>query len=62
MLNPTAAGANSRQRGMIGFGNVINQIHRDAVRQGFQFTIMVVGMFLHKSYSLSLLVQRSSHC
>jgi len=30
----------------VGFANLPNQVHRKSVRKGFQFTCMVVGMYL----------------
>lgn len=32
--------------GYVGFANLPNQVHRKSVRKGFQFTAMVVGLFL----------------
>jgi septin 7 len=33
--------------GYVGFANLPNQWHRKSVRKGFNFNVMVVGMFWH---------------
>lgn len=37
--------------GYVGFANIPNQVHRKAIKRGFEFTLMVVGKqnyFLHR--------------
>jgi len=33
--------------GYVGFANLPNQVHRKSVKKGFEFTLMVVGEFVH---------------
>ena len=35
--------------GYVGFANLPNQWHRKSVRKGFNFNVMVVGMFIYSS-------------
>lgn len=37
--------------GYVGFANLPNQWHRKSVRKGFNFNVMVVGMFTEKRAS-----------
>jgi septin 7 len=37
--------------GYVGFANLPNQWHRKSVRKGFNFNVMVVGMFSHQNMS-----------
>lgn len=30
----------------VGFANLPNQVHRKTVKRGFEFTLMVVGLFV----------------
>lgn len=34
-------------QGYVGFANLPNQVHRKSIKKGFNFTLMVVGTFLH---------------
>ena len=59
-LTPSTAAANDNKNivrrkltGYVGFANLPNQWHRKSVRKGFNFNVMVVGMF---PFSLSRLV------
>ena len=51
-LTPSTAAANDNKNivrrkltGYVGFANLPNQWHRKSVRKGFNFNVMVVGMF-----------------
>jgi len=45
----------------IGFSNLPEQLHRKAIKKGFDFTIMVVGMF-HISFSVLVLADDAEYC
>jgi len=32
-------------KGFVGFSNLPRQVHNKSIKKGFQFTVMVVGMF-----------------
>lgn len=47
-LRPAALPSKPREPdGYVGFANLPNQVYRKAVKKGFEFTLMVVGMFYH---------------
>ena len=43
--------------GYVGFANLPNQWHRKSVRKGFNFNVMVVGMYIHSTYSIRVLTR-----
>lgn len=45
--------------GYVGFANLPNQVYRKAVKKGFEFTLMVVGMF---NYCLKFVVATFQNC
>lgn len=40
--------------GYVGFANLPNQWHRKSVRKGFNFNVMVVGMWISSKVSVAL--------
>ena len=44
-VSPSAAAQRKKLTSYVGFANLPNQMHRAAVRKGFTFTAMVVGMY-----------------
>lgn len=45
MLSSTVVPEKRKTNGYVGFASLPNQVHRDAILSGFEFTLMVVGMF-----------------
>jgi septin family protein len=43
-MKPVVAALKPREVSYVGFGNIPNQVFRRAVKLGFDFTLMVVGM------------------
>jgi septin 7 len=43
---PLSGAIRKKLMGYVGFSNLPNQVHRRSVRKGFNFTAMVVGMFI----------------
>ena len=44
-VSPSTAAQRKKLTSYVGFANLPNQMHRAAVRKGFTFTAMVVGMY-----------------